>query len=120
MRIPTITARADPGDGQYYLASAANQVWLQPLGEAMLTDVAFEAPFIKGALAKLDVDPEFIKRAEYKTAPETFTETRLHPGRARDDGKPGQRPDAATGHRYRGQPGDVARRCPRAVRQADR
>ena len=67
------------GDGEYYLASAAEQIWLQPMGEAMLTDVAFEAPFVKGALAKLDVDPEFIKRAEYKTAPETFTESGFTP-----------------------------------------
>jgi protease-4 len=67
------------GDGQYYLASAADQIWLQPEGEAMLTDVAFEAPFVKNALAKLDIDPEFIKRAEYKTAPETFTETGYTP-----------------------------------------
>jgi protease-4 len=67
------------GDGQYYLAAAADQIWLQPMGEAMLTDVAFEAPFVKGALAKLDVDPEFVKRAEYKTAPETFTESGFTP-----------------------------------------
>jgi protease-4 len=67
------------GDGQYYLASAADQVWLQPMGEAMLTEIAFEAPFLKGALGKLDVDAEFIKRAEYKTAPETFTESGFTP-----------------------------------------
>jgi protease-4 len=62
------------GNGQYYLASAADQVWIQPLGQAMLTDVMFEAPFLKDAFAKIDVEPEFQKRAEYKTAPETYTE----------------------------------------------
>jgi protease-4 len=62
------------GNGQYYLAAACDQVWLQPTGQAMLTDIAFEAPFLKDAFAKLDVDPEFVKRAEYKTAPETYTE----------------------------------------------
>jgi protease-4 len=62
------------GNGQYYLAAACDQVWLQPMGEVMLTDIAFEAPFLKDALAKIDVEPEFVKRAEYKTAPETFTE----------------------------------------------
>ena len=40
----------------------------------MLTDVMFEAPFLKDAFAKIDVEPEFTKRAEYKTAPETYTE----------------------------------------------
>ncbi len=63
------------GNGQYYLAAACDQIWLQPVGETMLTDIAFQAPFLKDALAKLDVDPEFVKRAEYKTAPETFTES---------------------------------------------
>ena len=67
------------GNGEYYLASACDQVWLQPVGEAMLANVAFEAPFIKDALAKLDIDPEFVKRSEYKTAPETFTERGFTP-----------------------------------------
>jgi protease IV len=62
------------GNGQYYLASAADQVWVQPMGQAMLADVMFEAPFLKDAFAKIDVEPEFSKRAEYKTAPETYTE----------------------------------------------
>ena len=62
------------GNGQYYLAAAADQVWVQPMGQAMLTDVMFEAPFLKDAFAKIDVEPEFSKRAEYKTAPETYTE----------------------------------------------
>ena len=62
------------GNGQYYLAAACDQIWLQPMGEVMLTDVMFEAPFLKDAFAKIDVDPEFVKRAEYKTAPETYTE----------------------------------------------
>ncbi len=62
------------GNGQYYLASAADQVWVQPMGQAMLADVVFEAPFLKDAFAKIDVEPEFSKRAEYKTAPETYTE----------------------------------------------
>jgi protease-4 len=67
------------GNGQYYLAAACDQVWLQPMGEAMLTDVAFEEPFLKNAFGKLDIDPEFVKRAEYKTAPETFTEPGMTP-----------------------------------------
>ena len=67
------------GNGQYYLASACDQVWLQPMGQAMLTNVAFEAPFLKDAFGKIGVEPEFTKRAEYKTAPETFTERGFTP-----------------------------------------
>jgi protease-4 len=67
------------GNGQYYLASAADQIWVQPMGQAMLTDIMFEAPFLKDAFAKIDVEPEFSKRAEYKTAPETYTEKGFTP-----------------------------------------
>ncbi|HTJ63656.1 MAG TPA: signal peptide peptidase SppA [Alphaproteobacteria bacterium] len=67
------------GNGQYYLAAACDQIWLQPMGQAMLTDVMFEAPFLKDAFGKMDVDPEFAKRAEYKTAPETYTERGFTP-----------------------------------------
>ncbi len=67
------------GNGQYYLAAASDQLWLQPMGQVMLTDVMFEAPFLKDAFAKIDVEPEFAKRAEYKTAPETYTERGFTP-----------------------------------------
>jgi protease-4 len=67
------------GNGQYYLAAACDQIWIQPMGQAMLTDVMFEAPFLKDAFAKIDVEPEFTKRAEYKTAPETYTEKAYTP-----------------------------------------
>jgi protease-4 len=71
------------GNGQYYLAAACDQIWLQPTGQAMLTDIAFEAPFLKDAFAKIDVEPEFVKRSEFKTAPETYTE-RGYTGPARE------------------------------------
>ena len=67
------------GNGQYYLASACDQIWVQPMGQAMLTDVMFEAQFLKDAFTKIDVEPEFSKRAEYKTAPETYTERAYTP-----------------------------------------
>lgn len=67
------------GNGQYYLASACDQIWLQPLGEVVLADVAFESPFLKNAFDKFGVTAEFVKRSEYKTAPETFTEAGFSP-----------------------------------------
>jgi protease-4 len=63
-----------PGNGQYALAAAADQIWIQPLGELTLSGITLEQPFFKDALARLDIEPEFSKRADYKTAPETFTE----------------------------------------------
>jgi protease-4 len=61
------------GTGLYYLATACQQIWLQPVGELNLTGLNMEVPFAKGALEKLDVKPEMVQRKEYKSYLETFT-----------------------------------------------
>ena len=72
------------GDGTvgYYLASAFSQIWLQPSGEVGLTGFAAEAPFLKGTLDLLGVQPQMAGRKEYKSAIETFTETGYSPAHA--------------------------------------
>ncbi|WP_019633123.1 signal peptide peptidase SppA [Actinomadura atramentaria] len=67
------------GTVPYYLASAFEQVWLQPSGELGLTGVALEEPFFAGALEKVGVKPEFAKRYEYKTMANTFMERAYTP-----------------------------------------
>src|SRR5215470_11392843 len=44
-----------PGNGAYYLATAFDQIYLQPSGDIGLTGVIMESPFIKGTLGKLGV-----------------------------------------------------------------
>lgn len=61
------------GTGLYYLATACQEIWLQPLGTVNLTGLTMEVPFAKGALEKLDVKPEIIQRKEYKSFVEMFT-----------------------------------------------
>ena len=67
------------GDGEhiadYYLATALDQIWLQPSGAFAVTGLSVETPFLKGALDKIGVHMEGGKRYEYKSAPDTFTET---------------------------------------------
>jgi len=60
--------------GGYYLASAFDEVYVQPSGEVSVTGVAIETPFARDALAKLGVKPRMSKRHEYKAAVNTFTE----------------------------------------------
>ena len=48
--------------------AAASRCWASPI----------ETPFLKDGLDKLGVQVEGGKRWEYKSAPDTFTETRLH------------------------------------------
>jgi len=56
-----------------YLASAFQEVWLQPSGDVGLTGFMAESPFIKGTLAMLGIDAQFAGRWEYKSAIEMFT-----------------------------------------------
>jgi protease IV len=68
-----------PGTRPYYLASAFDEIWLQPMGNVGLTGLYAEIPFFKGTLDLLGVAPEFDHREEYKTAINSLTETRMTP-----------------------------------------
>ncbi|MFN7710040.1 MAG: signal peptide peptidase SppA [Holosporales bacterium] len=63
----------------YYLASVADEIWLQPMGSVMLTGFAMEIPFVKDLLDKVDAQARFAKREEYKSMPDTLTESGLSP-----------------------------------------
>lgn len=65
------------GMGTYYLASAFEQIWLQPMGVVAITGVSTEMPFVRGALDKIGVEPQFFQRKEYKTAYESFTNSEM-------------------------------------------
>ena len=59
----------------YHLASAFEEIWLQPTGDLCLTGVVAHAVFVRGALDRLGVDPQLAQRYEYKTAADTFVRT---------------------------------------------
>jgi len=61
----------------YYLASALDQIWLQPSGGFSVMGLAVESPFLRGGLDKLGIKVEGGKRWEFKSAPDSFTETGL-------------------------------------------
>ncbi|MBO0776408.1 MAG: signal peptide peptidase SppA, partial [Actinobacteria bacterium] len=66
-----------PGNVHYYLASAFDRICLQPSGDVGLTGVNLEQWFYRGALDKLGLDYQVIKRHEYKTAADRITEYAL-------------------------------------------
>jgi protease-4 len=66
-----------PGNGSYYLATAFDQVYLQPSGDIGLTGLMYESPFIKGLFDKLDVVPRMDHRYEYKNAMNFYTESKF-------------------------------------------
>lgn len=61
-----------PGNTGYHLASAFEQIWLQPTGQVGLVGLTAQAVFLRGALDKLGVEPQIGQRYEYKTAADTF------------------------------------------------
>ena len=68
-----------PGNEGYYLATAFDEIWLQPSGDLGLTGLMSEGVFIKGALEKLDVEFLGDHRKEYKNALNLFTERHFTP-----------------------------------------
>lgn len=63
-----------PGDGDLWVASAASKVLLHPAGNLALQGQASEMMYFRGALDAVGVKPQFVKRSEYKSAPEQQTE----------------------------------------------
>jgi protease-4 len=68
-----------PGLRSYYLATAFDEIWLQPMGSVGLVGLRSENPFLRGALEKIGVEPRFERREEYKTAFNNFTERGFTP-----------------------------------------
>jgi protease-4 len=66
-----------PGTRPYYLATAFDEIWVQPLGSVGLIGLRAEIPFFRGALDWLGVTPSFGRREEYKTAANSLTDTAM-------------------------------------------
>jgi protease-4 len=67
------------GDREYYLASAADRVFLLPTSPLDLTGVASYEVFLRGTLDKIGAYPDFLHIGEYKTAVNQFTEKGFTP-----------------------------------------
>lgn len=66
----------------YYIATAFDSIQLQPGGLVGLAGLAVEIPFIRPLLDRLGIEPEVIRRSEYKTALDSATESGLTPANA--------------------------------------
>jgi protease-4 len=63
------------GDREYYLASAADRVYLLPTSPLDLTGVASYEVFLRGGLDRLGVYPDYVSVGDYKAAPNQYAET---------------------------------------------
>ena len=63
------------GLGDYLAASSAEQIWMQPKSPFSVAGTGGGAIFLRGFLDKIKAEAQVAKRAEYKSAGDTFTET---------------------------------------------
>ncbi len=66
-----------PGNRAYYLATAFDEIWLQPLGEVGLTGLRVESPFFRGTLDLLGLVPRLDHRSEYKSVMNMVTDKEM-------------------------------------------
>ncbi len=64
----------DTGNSAYMLASGADLVLMNPAQQLMLVGLSAELMFFRETLDMVGVNPQFARRAEYKSAMEGFTQ----------------------------------------------
>src|SRR5690606_5441502 len=57
---------------EYYVVSVADQIYVNPLGGLELKGLSSNLVFFKGALDKLEVQPEIFYAGQFKSATEPF------------------------------------------------
>lgn len=63
----------------YYLASVADSVFINPEGQIMLKGLSAGVLFFKKALEKLDIEAQVIRHGKYKSAVEPFVNDSISP-----------------------------------------
>lgn len=63
----------------YYLATAFNDIWVQPSGNVGIAGLGLENFFLKNFLARYGLKGSFLARGEYKSAPEMFVNSAMSP-----------------------------------------
>jgi protease-4 len=67
------------GNLVYYVASACDEVVINPQGDLNLIGLSAATPFVRGTLDKLDIRAEIPGRGDYKTARFMYTQTDFTP-----------------------------------------
>ena len=73
------TLGGSPAMGEYWLATAFDQIWLQPLGEIAITGFSAEIPFARELMDKVGVEAELLHEGKYKSFPEVVTRKSISP-----------------------------------------
>jgi protease-4 len=68
------------GDKEYYIATAAERVYVPPIGDLFINGIAAESMHFKGSFDKLGIVWDSYQIEKYKTAPESFTREDMSEG----------------------------------------
>ena len=60
------------GQGEYYLSSVADEIYLNPAGEMTFKGLSAQVMFFKDMLGRLDIDMQVIRHGKFKSAIEPF------------------------------------------------
>jgi protease-4 len=77
--IANASAFFSAGLGDYLLASAADEIWVQPKSPFSVSGTGGGELFLRGTLDKINAEPQIAKRAEYKSAADMFMEKQMSP-----------------------------------------
>lgn len=67
------------GEGGYFLASVADEIYLNPLGGIDFNGLSSESIFMKGFFEKVGIKPEVFRVGEFKSAVEPFILDKMSP-----------------------------------------
>ena len=65
------------GLGQYYLASAFDKIFMQPIGSVNVSGLFIEIPYARALLDKIGIEPQIEARKEYKSVFSSVTDTEI-------------------------------------------
>lgn len=65
---------------EYFIATAAEKIFVPPAGDLYVNGLAANAMFYRGTLDKLGVEPEVIQIGKYKNAPDQYTRKDMSDG----------------------------------------
>src|SRR5215212_1423164 len=68
------------GDKEYYVATAAERIYVPPIGDLFINGLAAESMHFKGSFDKLGIVWDSYQIEKYKTAPESFTREDMSEG----------------------------------------
>nr|AHN97614.1 signal peptide peptidase SppA [uncultured bacterium 12AC_lac13] len=67
------------GLGDYVVAAASDEIWMQPVSSFFSAGSSTSALFLKGLFDKVEATPQFVQRYEYKNVANMFTQTDFTP-----------------------------------------